>query len=117
MAQRGRPPHPDLLTPREQEVLALLREGLTNSEIADRLGITRETAKHHVSEVISKLNVTTREEAAAWTPEPAAEPPRGPWWQRLLAPLTLAKAAIIVPSLIAVAGLAVLVWGSNTNFG
>ena len=35
-----RPSHPDMLTPREQEVLALLREGLTNPRIAERLSIT-----------------------------------------------------------------------------
>ena len=35
-----RPSHPDMLTPREQEVLALLREGLTDPQIAERLNIT-----------------------------------------------------------------------------
>lgn len=54
------------LTAREQEVLALIREGLTNSQIADRLNISLETVKHHVSEVLSKLGVASREEAAAW---------------------------------------------------
>jgi DNA-binding NarL/FixJ family response regulator len=39
MNRRGRPPHPDVLTPREWEVLALLREELTDQAIADRLGI------------------------------------------------------------------------------
>ncbi|MEO8458858.1 MAG: LuxR C-terminal-related transcriptional regulator, partial [Chloroflexota bacterium] len=38
MGQRGRPRHPELLTLREQEVLALVREGLTNEQIAERLG-------------------------------------------------------------------------------
>ena len=66
MGQRGRPRHPDVLTPREQDVLSLIREGLTNEQIAARLGITFETAKHHVSEILSKLGVETREEAAAW---------------------------------------------------
>jgi FixJ family two-component response regulator len=36
--KRGRPAYPEVLTPREQEVLALLREGMTNQQIADWLG-------------------------------------------------------------------------------
>ena len=40
MARRGRPPYPEILTPREWEVLALLREELTNEEVGQRLGIT-----------------------------------------------------------------------------
>ncbi|HEY4686531.1 MAG TPA: helix-turn-helix transcriptional regulator, partial [Dehalococcoidia bacterium] len=43
-----RPPYPDVLTPREWEVLDLLREGLTNDQIARRLGISRDGAKYHV---------------------------------------------------------------------
>ena len=39
------------LTPREWEVLALVREGLTNEQIADRLGISRDGAKYHVSQI------------------------------------------------------------------
>lgn len=63
--RRGRPPYPDLLTPREQEVLELLRHGLTNQQIADRLGISMYGARYHVSEILSKLGVSSREEAAA----------------------------------------------------
>jgi DNA-binding CsgD family transcriptional regulator len=66
--RRGRPPYPGLLTPREQEVLALLQEGLTNEEIADRLGITERGARYHVSEILSKLGVQSRFQAAAWQP-------------------------------------------------
>jgi DNA-binding NarL/FixJ family response regulator len=40
MNRRGRPPYPDVLTPRQWEVLALLREGLSNEQIALRLGRT-----------------------------------------------------------------------------
>jgi DNA-binding NarL/FixJ family response regulator len=60
MGKRGRPPHPDILTPREWQVLALLREGLTNEQIARRLDISYATAKYHVAEIISKLGVTTK---------------------------------------------------------
>jgi len=51
------------LTPREREVLALLVEGLTNPEIADRLVVSRATAKAHVSNILSKLDVSNRMEA------------------------------------------------------
>jgi Tol biopolymer transport system component/DNA-binding CsgD family transcriptional regulator len=66
MRQRGRPPHPDILTPREWEVLSLLREGLSNRDIGDRLGVTRDGIKYHVAQILLKLGVATREEAAAW---------------------------------------------------
>src|SRR5437870_6830580 len=72
MGKRGRRPHPDILTPREWEVLDLLRERLTNEQIAERLGITLDGAKYHVSEILSKLGVATREEAAAWRAARAA---------------------------------------------
>jgi NarL family two-component system response regulator LiaR len=51
------------LTPRERDVLALLVEGLTNKEIAGRLSISRSTVKVHVSNILSKLNVSSRGEA------------------------------------------------------
>ena len=71
MSKRGRPPHPDPLTPRQQEVLTLVREGLTNPEIGERLGISRDAAKFHVSEIITRLGVTTRHEAAERFAAPA----------------------------------------------
>lgn len=55
------------LTPREREVLALLVEGLNNPEIADRLVVSRSTAKAHVSNILSKLGVSNRAEAIAMT--------------------------------------------------
>ncbi len=81
MGKRGRPRHPDILTPREWEVLALIRDGLTNEEIAGRLTISVDGVKYHVSQILSKLGVSSRAEAAAWTAE------QRPWWQGALAPI------------------------------
>ncbi len=69
MKQRGRPRHPDVLTPRQWEVLALLRQGLSNEQIALRLGISLDGVKFHVSEILGKLGVTSRNEAARWHEE------------------------------------------------
>ncbi len=52
------------LTPRQRQVLDLVARGCTNSEIARRLELSLDGAKWHVSEILSKLGVQTREEAA-----------------------------------------------------
>jgi DNA-binding NarL/FixJ family response regulator len=56
---------PARLTPREEEVLDLLREGFTNNEIGRLLGISTRTAKAHVAAVIAKLGVVDRTQAVA----------------------------------------------------
>jgi DNA-binding CsgD family transcriptional regulator len=52
-----------VLTPRELEVLELMSEGVSNSEIASRLGISFHTAKFHVRAVTDKLDATGRTDA------------------------------------------------------
>lgn len=53
------------LTEREHEVLAAVAEGLPNAEIARRLGLRPKTVRNHVSNVVAKLQVANRHEAAA----------------------------------------------------
>lgn len=63
-ARRSTLSHPAGLSEREAQVLALLRENLTNAEIAGRLSISVKTVDHHVSAVLAKLGVRSRREAA-----------------------------------------------------
>jgi DNA-binding NarL/FixJ family response regulator len=57
--------NPSNLTTREIEVLELLREGLRNAEIADRLVLSERTVHHHVSAILRKLDAGSRTEAVA----------------------------------------------------
>lgn len=54
------------LTQRESEVLTHLCEGLTNREIASRMGISYETVKEHVQHILHKIGVADRTQAAVW---------------------------------------------------
>ena len=66
---RGRPPHPDILTPAEWRVLEEVRAGGTNAEIAIKLGISPYTVKYHVSNILGKLELRNRRQIATWQPE------------------------------------------------
>jgi DNA-binding NarL/FixJ family response regulator len=66
VAARGeREPDP-LLTPREDEVLSLLAEGLPNKLIARRLDISEKTVKAHLTSIFQRIGVTDRTQAALW---------------------------------------------------
>ncbi|MDE0603746.1 MAG: LuxR C-terminal-related transcriptional regulator [bacterium] len=84
---RGRPPHPDVLTPAEWRVLYEVRTGATNAEVAVRLGIGLATVKFHIRNIRRKLDVSDRDELATWKGKPGQEPP--PARRGLLAPLGL----------------------------
>jgi DNA-binding CsgD family transcriptional regulator len=111
MKRRGRPPHPDILTPGEWEVLTLLREGLSNPEIANRLGVTCDAVKYHVSEILPKLGLPSREEAASWRPY------ERPWWPAAIAAIAgpasrlspIWRITAIGTSIVALAGAGFLV--------
>jgi len=59
----ARPSLVEDLTPRERQVLGLLSEGLSNREIALRLGVAERTAKFHVNAILGKLGAESRTEA------------------------------------------------------
>ncbi|MGH2817041.1 MAG: LuxR C-terminal-related transcriptional regulator [Actinomycetota bacterium] len=58
--------HPDGLTAREAEVLALVATGMSNREVARSLTISEKTVARHISNIFAKLNVTSRTEAAGY---------------------------------------------------
>lgn len=73
-AEAGHPAHgprvrPAGLTPRQLEVLRLVAEGVSNPGIAQRLGISRRTAEHHVQDVYLKIGASTRPAAALFAME------------------------------------------------
>jgi len=63
---RGRPPHPDILTPAEWRVVEGVRHGLTNPQIAKRLGHSTDAVKFHIANALAKLGFTRRAQIRHW---------------------------------------------------
>jgi DNA-binding CsgD family transcriptional regulator/catechol 2,3-dioxygenase-like lactoylglutathione lyase family enzyme len=63
---RGRPPHDDVLTPAEWRVVEFVRHGLTNRDIAERLGVSFDAVKFHVANALAKLGFESRAELRTW---------------------------------------------------
>ena len=106
--RRGRPRHPDILTPAERRVLDELREGGTNAEIAQRLGISADGVKYHVSNMLGKLGLENRQQLAAWR-EPPRERRRRWLFAPLAVPFPLKVAGGVAGGAVAVAAIVVAV--------
>jgi DNA-binding CsgD family transcriptional regulator len=93
--QRGRPAYP-LLTPAEERVLKLIREGKTNSEIGQTLGVSLDAVKYHVSNMLGKLELASREQLAEW--RAPSNNPLGRVWAAmpLLGKVALGASAAVV---------------------
>ncbi len=72
----GQGNRPDGLTEREQEILSRLAEGLSNQEIADQLVISERTVRTHVSNILSKLHLENRTQAALYAVRQGLTQPR-----------------------------------------
>jgi DNA-binding CsgD family transcriptional regulator/catechol 2,3-dioxygenase-like lactoylglutathione lyase family enzyme len=64
--KRGRPRHPDVLTPAEWRVANAVRHGLTNRGIGRRLGISLDAVKYHVANALGKLSLSARTNLKHW---------------------------------------------------
>ncbi len=67
MAQRGRPPHDDILTPAEWRMVEMIPHGMTGPQIARRAGVSTDAVKFHVNNILSKLGLSSRAELRRWT--------------------------------------------------
>lgn len=112
--------HRDRLTDRQEQVLRLIAAGRTNVEIAERLGMTLDGAKWHVSELISIFGVQTREEAAEiWQDERSLRARLGRGLRAVLLPIlahkTVAAGGAVTAVIVAGTAVAAVRWQGATS--
>lgn len=115
--RRGRPPHPDILTPSEWRVLELVRQGKTNTEIAYDLAISVPGVKYHITNMLGKLQVADRSALAAWEPDGTTDAPAHRRIRALVPGLAL-KSAAIAGAGVGVAAFAIATtapWNGNAS--
>jgi DNA-binding CsgD family transcriptional regulator/predicted enzyme related to lactoylglutathione lyase len=71
---RGRPRHPDVLTPAEWQVLDWIRHGVTRREIARRRRTSLDAVKYHVANITAKLGLDSQSQLRDWPGYPASSP-------------------------------------------
>ncbi len=69
LLKRGRPPHDDVLTPAEWRVLAYVQLGRSNPEIAEHLGVSVNTVRYHLGNLLAKSERDSRRELRGWRPQ------------------------------------------------
>jgi DNA-binding CsgD family transcriptional regulator/catechol 2,3-dioxygenase-like lactoylglutathione lyase family enzyme len=72
--RRGRPPHPDVLTPAEWSIAHGVRHGISDRGIARLRGISRDAVRFHVANIKAKLGLRTRGQIRQWRGIPADSP-------------------------------------------
>ncbi|MFD7155991.1 VOC family protein [Kribbella sp. NPDC059898] len=77
MGKRGRPRHPDVLTPAEWRVVDMVRHGMSNRVIARRRGVSVDAVKFHVANALRKLGLDRRAELRTWRGVPFDSALRG----------------------------------------
>jgi DNA-binding CsgD family transcriptional regulator/catechol 2,3-dioxygenase-like lactoylglutathione lyase family enzyme len=65
--ERGRPRHPDVLTPAEWRIAEAVRHGMTNRLIAERQGRSVDAVKYHVANILQKLGFSSRRQLRQWS--------------------------------------------------